>query len=114
MLKEYVLPASLCAVVLAAGLYAHAQGYTSWQSTDGNQQIEYRWQTYGGGATVPKCNIQLRNLNGDDHKQYNLEIDYTDPQGKDETFHSYVQWVGDTTIENAGIYACTQVSGAMT
>jgi hypothetical protein len=89
-------------------------GYSGWTSTDGNRQIEYRWNSYGGGPTVPKFDVQLRNLNGDDHKQYNLEVDYLDPQGKDSTYRGYVQWLGYTTIQDVNLYGCTRVSGAMT
>ncbi|MGD0913912.1 MAG: hypothetical protein ABR928_18600 [Terracidiphilus sp.] len=87
-MKKFPLVLSLTALAVLTATFAYAQ-FSGWRSTDGNRDIEYRWQSYGGGATVPKCEIQLRNNNSDDHKQYNLEIDYTDPQGEDQAYRGY-------------------------
>lgn len=98
------------AVLLGAG-YADT-GYSGWNSTDGNRQIEYRWQSYGGGVTVPKCTIQLRNQDAGDKRTYDVVIDYVDARGGDSSFRANFFYPGQAGFREVYIGGCTRVTGA--
>lgn len=101
-------------LLLGASCAAHAgESYTVWRSTNGNRQVEYRWQGHFSVVTAPNCDIQFRNLNNRDRNQYYLTIDYSDPQGHDATYRSHVEFARVGVIQNAHLTGCIAVNAAM-
>jgi hypothetical protein len=95
------------------GFAQTGDSWSRWHSTDGEGKIQYRWQTYGGGATVQKCSYQLRNLDSSDGATYDSKVYYTSSRGKDESESG--PYLNRTYHDNSGnIEGCTNVSSVMT
>ena len=107
----------LCSALLAASTLffptnaGASTEFSGWRNTDGDGQIQYRWKNYNGEYQITGCEVELRNLDSDDHTRYRISIDY------------YQERNGDRTDDNSGtigrpsiidISSCDRVHGVMT
>jgi hypothetical protein len=100
---------SLIFAGLSIPSFAQGNSYSDWTQTSGGSQIQFRWAKSSGRG----CDIQLRNLDGNDRKYYHGNISYS---GQGDSTQSIIieHFYAEGDINHISIvYECSRVSDVL-